>query len=44
MVEMLLPDLQKAVDTVDHSILHMQLEACGLGSNILCCFNSYLPC
>jgi len=36
MVGMFQRDLQKAFDTVDHSILHMKLKVCGLGNNILC--------
>ena len=42
MVGMLLLDLQKAFDTVDHSILLMKLEASGLDNDILFLFKSYL--
>jgi hypothetical protein len=41
-VGMLLLDLQKAFDTVDHSILIMKLSASGLGKNIVRWFSSYL--
>lgn len=34
-VGMILLDLQKAFDTVDHTILHMKLQASGLGNDIL---------
>jgi hypothetical protein len=41
-VGMALPDLQKAFDTVDHSIPLMKLQASGLGDDIIRWFRSYL--
>ena len=41
-VGMVLLDLQKAFDTVDHTILLMKLKASGLGNDITRWFNSYL--
>ena len=41
-VGMLLLDLQKAFDTVDHSILIMKLSSSGLGKDIVRWLSSYL--
>jgi len=41
-VGMLLLDLQKAFDTMDHSILIMKLSSTGLGKDIVRWFSSYL--
>ena len=41
-VGMVLFDLQKAFDTVDHSILLAKLEAMGLSNDIVKWFQSYL--
>lgn len=41
-IGMVLLDLQKAFDTVDHSTLIMKLEALGLSQGILRWFRSYL--
>jgi hypothetical protein len=42
LVGMILMDLQKAFDTVDHSVLIMKLEAIGLSTDVLQWFRSYL--
>lgn len=41
-IGMVLLDLQKAFDTVDHSILKQKLQSIGLGNDIVRWFNSYL--
>ena len=41
-VGMVLLDLQKAFDIVNHSILLSKLKACGLGNDICHWFSSYL--
>ena len=41
-VGMVLLDLQKAFDTVDHNILLMKLEAIGLNEDVIRWFCSYL--
>jgi len=43
-IGMVLLDLQKAFDTVDHSILMCKLKAIGLGQDIIHWFYSYLSC
>ena len=42
LVGMVLLDLQKAFDTVDHKILLMKMEALGLGQDVVRWFRSYL--
>ena len=42
LVGMVLIDLQKAFDTVDHRILLMKLKSIGLGSGVVSWFKSYL--
>ena len=41
-VVMVLLDIQKAFDTVDHNILLMKLEAIGLNQDVVRWFRSYL--
>ena len=41
-VGMVLLDVHKAFETVNHSILLTKLKACGMGYDICRCFESYL--
>ena len=41
-IGMVMIDLQKAFDTVEHSILENKLKAIGLGGNAIAWFDAYL--
>ena len=43
MIGMILIDLQKAFDTIDHDILLQKLYAIGFSKHTVNCFQSYLP-